>query len=109
MSTSEPDAGYRFRRPLSAEEMTEVERVMRSNGGAAGFRALWDVILSEAEGVTWDDAVERRLKFRPGDYAVPLAQANELLALMTKHRGRNDKPISVSMTWLSDGPTSYEA
>lgn len=109
MSTFDPDTGYRFRRPLSGEEMREVERRMRSDGAAAGFRALWDVILLEAEGVTWDDAVAQGLKFYPGDFAIPLAQANELQTLMTKYRGRNDKPMNVSMTWLNNGPASYEA
>ncbi len=109
MSTSEPDTGYRFRRSLSAEEMLEVERLVRSDGAAAGFRALWDVILSESEGVMWDDAVAQGLMFDPGDYAIPLAQADELQALMTKHRARNEKPINVSMTWLNTGPATYEA
>lgn len=36
MSTSEPDIGYRFRRSLSAEEMSMIERVMHSDGVNGG-------------------------------------------------------------------------
>lgn len=67
MTTFEPDTGRRFRRALSTSEMAEIERVIRSEGGAAGFRAIWSLILSEAEGVTWDDAVELGLKFHPSE------------------------------------------
>lgn len=108
MSTSEPRGQHRFRRALTARELSAIEQAMRQEGGAAGFKALWSVILTEAEGVTWEEAVARGLRFRPADYAIPSAQADQLLTLMTTHRGPSDKPINASMTWLNEGPASFE-
>ena len=108
MSTSEASVGSRFRRALTAQEMSEITHVMVTEGGAAGFREMWSRILLEAEGVTWAEAVERGLKFHPSDYALPTAQAVDLRALMTVHRGRDDTEVNVSMTWFNDGPASYE-
>lgn len=111
-SSSPRGVGFRFRRPLTDAELDAITAAAKRRGKDGGldgaFRATWDILLGEAEGVTMDEASARGLKFHPAEYAIPQSQSEILLRLWRRHRGpRYRKESSVGMLWLNMGPGSY--
>ena len=105
------DVGTRFRRPLTEQELDKIAEIAKwpgeTGGLAATFRAIWDVLLGEAEGVTYAEASERGLKFNVAEYAIPESQRGVLLDLLHEVRGPAVKESSVAMLWLDRGPATY--
>lgn len=99
--------GSRFRRPLTDRELDSVRTAARRDGPADGLHELWTLILRDAEGVTWDEAVDRGLKFTPSDYAIPYEQARDVLETLKENQPRSLR-VGVSVEWLNIGPASYE-
>lgn len=104
--------GSRFRRPLSAEEMGQVLAALRSggrdqHGPAAAMVALWDIILTEAEGTTFAAAMAAQCGYHPNDYAIPRWQARELIAEMARGR-RAQVRHGVRLAWNNSGPAVYD-
>lgn len=87
----------RFQRELTEGEMEQIL-------GAAGRKpdavlvALWDVILREAEGMSWKDACDRDQKYHVSEYAIPAHQATRIQAALG--------PKS-TMLWFNVGPASF--
>jgi hypothetical protein len=96
-----------------AEMATVLERV-EAEGGAAGFITMWDVILTEAEGVTYAEAVEQDTKFDVFAYAIPYEQSEQLTAAMRRARKRRHgaSPArwrqQVTWTWFQIGPATFD-
>jgi hypothetical protein len=120
MTTSQPapvpdeprGIGIRFRRPLTDDELGAIKRAAKrrsKSGGLDGaFRATWDILLGDAEGMTMDDAYDSGLRFHPAEYAIPQSQSEQLLAIWREHRGpRYPKESAAEMLWLNMGPASY--
>ena len=103
--------GFRFRRSLTDEELERIrsaaKRPGRNGGLDAAFRATWDILLGEAEGMTMAQAVDRGLKFHPLEYALPEHQAQQVLSIWVRHRGPRYRIASAaSLLWMSMGPAS---
>lgn len=106
--------GARFKRPLTEDEVAKIRAVRRTGGrkaidrAAAAFVALWDVILVAAEGLTYEEAVERNVRFDVRDYAIPQDQAEQIKTILC---GRLDSAnrMKIITTWLSLGPASIWA
>ena len=104
--------GSRFRRRLTPAELRSIVMAADAPPGTAveaAFRTLWDLLLTEAEGVSFADAVERGLRFHPDDYAIPAAQAASLIDLLNQVAGAlRGSERSVAMAWLELGPATYD-
>lgn len=106
--------GWKFHRALTDEELAAVKARIDAEGGAAGFRAMWDVLLTEADGVSYEQAVLAGVRVEPAAYAIPLAQAELLTGWMQKaRRGRGGASASrwhqqVTWTWFQLGPASFD-
>ena len=80
----------------------------RDGGVTTGMPALWDVILGEAEGLTWDEAIEQGQRFEPGRYAIPAQQADAVRQALQEHGADlHNAPYAVAMAWLDIGPATY--
>ena len=104
--------GFRFRRPLTPDELDSITAAARRRGKDGGldgaFRATWDILLGEAEGLTMDEAAWRGLKFHPAEYAIPHSQSETVLSIWRRHRGpRYPNESSVGLLWMDMGPGSY--
>jgi hypothetical protein len=104
--------GFRFRRPLTEDEFDAVVSAAKTRGKTGGldgaFRATWDILLGEAEGMTLAEAHESGLKFFPAEYALPDSQAERLLGIWLRHRGPHYRQESdVGFRWMNMGPGSY--
>ena len=104
--------GFRFRRPLTDEELETIKAAAKrrtKDGGLDGaFRATWDILLGEAEGMTMAEATERGLTFFPAEYAIPHSQSEIVLGIWRRYRGpRYHKESVVGMLWMDMGPGSY--
>lgn len=106
--------GSRFRRPFTEAEMTRLREQINRNGAVAGFDAMLDLILLEAEGTTQDEAVSAGRLFQPTDYAVPSDQAALITAWMRSDRKdrRGMRPdrwrAVVTWLWFQVGPATYD-
>lgn len=99
---------YRFHRPLTEAELATVLAASREGGVASGIRALWDVILREAEGMTWKEAVAQGQQFEPGRYAIPTEQPVAVRQALEQHGADFVKvETAVAMAWLDVGPATY--
>lgn len=113
MTTSDSrPTGTKFRRPLTSAEMARIEAAVRSGGPAeqgpaAGLMKMWDIILGEAEGLTYAVAVASGQGLHPRDYAIPREQAEQLVAMLKGTRSSRVQR-SVGLTWRLDGPASYD-
>ena len=110
--SSHRGVGFRFRRPLTDVELDAIidaaKRPGKDGGLDGAFRATWDILLTEAEGVTMAEATEQGLKFLPAEYAIPESQREVLLGIWLRHRGpRYRKQSAVGMLWMNMGPGSY--
>ena len=104
--------GTRFRRPLTPAELAAITAAARRGGRDGGldgaFRATWDILLGEAEGMTTAQASVRGFRFHPAEYAIPESQAEVLLGLWRRYRGpRYPRDSAVRMLWMSMGPGTY--
>jgi hypothetical protein len=104
--------GYRFRRPLTRAEFDQITEAAQRRGKSGGldgaFRATWDILLGEAEGMTMAQASEQGVRFHPAEYAIPDSQCEVLLDIWVRHRGpRYPKQSAVGMLWMNMGPGSY--
>jgi len=103
--------GHRFRRPLTDAELDAIAAAAKRRGKSGGlngaFRATWDILLGDAEGMTMDEATERGLRFHPAEYANPQSQSEVLLEIWLRHRGPHRKASAVGMLWMDMGPGSY--
>lgn len=99
---------HRFHRPLTDAELAAVLASCRDGGVTTGMPALWDVILGEAEGVTWDEATEQGQRYEPGRYAIPAQQADAVRKALQQHSaGVRNAAYAVAMAWLDIGPATY--
>ena len=104
--------GYRFRRPLTDAELETITSAAKRRGKDGGldgaFRATWDILLGEAEGLTMDEAIERGLKFHPAEYAIPESQSETLLGIWLRHRGpRYPQGVCCRVLVAKHGPGTY--
>ena len=104
--------GFRFRRPLTEDEFERITAAAMQRGRSGGldgaFRATWDILLGDAEGLTMQEASDRGLRFHPAEYAIPESQSDRLLGIWRKHRGpRYPRESAAGMLWMSMGPGSY--
>lgn len=102
-------ATYRFCRPLTETELAAVIDEAGARGVLAALQALWDLILEDAEGISWAQAVASGRVFDPGDYAIPRAQAGEIQRAMRRHGAALSRRPDVGMVWLDRGPALYDA
>ena len=78
-------------------------------GSRGAFRATWDILLGDAEGMTMAEAAARGFRFHPAEYAIPESQSEVLLGIWRLHRGRaHPKESEVGMLWMNMGPGSYQ-
>lgn len=106
--TTPGQGAYRFHRPLTDAELAAVLEASGEGGVDSGIPALWDVILREAEGMTWDEAIEQGQRFEPGRYAIPAQQAEAVRHALAQHGADFIKvDTAVAMVWLDVGPASY--
>ena len=99
---------YRFHRPLTHAELAAVLAASRKGGVSAGIPALWDVILLEAEGMTWNEAIEQGQRFEPGRYAIPAEQAEAVRRALERHGADFVKvEAAVALAWLDVGPATF--
>ena len=107
-STTPSPRAYRFQRRLTDAELATVLAASRQGGVNAGMPALWDVILGEAEGVTWNEAIEQGQQFEPGHYAIPVHQADTVRQAL-EHSGAGLLKVSdtIALAWLDLGPATY--
>jgi hypothetical protein len=98
--------GHRFRRPLTEDEFEQITAAAKTGGLNRAVRATWDILLRYAEGVSYDEAVERGLKFYPREYAIPQTQHDRLNEIWTQHRG-SASAADVAFAFFSGGPASY--
>ena len=92
--------------------MNHIKAAFTQDGSDAGFTALWDVILTEAEGLTMAEAAERDGKYAVRDYAIPAVQDKQLQRLLSvspsrRNRKRWDRRTT-SMHFLFYGPATYD-
>lgn len=104
--------GYRFRRPLTDDELATIkkaaQRRSKSGGLDGAFRATWDILLLDAEGMTMAEASDAGMRFYPAEYAIPERQSTQLLELWKRYRGpRYPRESSAGMLWMNMGPGSY--
>ena len=106
--------GSRFRRPLTEVELATVRGHITRRGAVAGFDALLDLILLEAEGTTQAQAVRAGQKFHPSDYAIPGDQAALITAWvrsdrMNRRGMRADRwRAAVTWLWFQVGPATFD-
>lgn len=108
--------GTRFRRPLTDEELEQIRsaRVSDTDDGGAAFNAftkLWDILLGEAEGLSFAEAeahtAETGERFDIRSYAVPHAQSETIFAILHGDlTGHDSKRLGI--LWVDLGPASYE-
>lgn len=104
--------GHRFRRPLTDDELAAIKKTAQRRSKAGGldgaFRATWDILLLEAEGMTMAEASDAGLRFYPAEYAIPESQGTQLLELWKRYRGsRYPRELSAGMLWMNMGPGTY--
>ena len=104
--------GFRFRRPLTDDELAAIKKAAQRRSKAGGldgaFRATWDILLLEAEGMTMAEASDAGLRFHPAEYAIPDSQGTQLLELWKRYRGsRYPRESSAGMLWMNMGPGTY--
>lgn len=104
--------GARLRRPLTDAELEAITTAAKRRGKDGGldgmFRATWDILLGEAEGLTMEEARRRGLRFHPAEYAIPQSQSVSLLRIWRRHRGPHYPSESAAgMLWIHMGPGSY--
>lgn len=95
--------GSRFNRALTNDEVAMVLDTLRASGPPAAFIKMWDIILLEAEGMTWEEAITRDLEFHVRDYAIPTAQQDRLRAAMLLRRRRAMRR-KIHWSWFQFGP-----
>lgn len=98
-------ADHRFRRRLTEAEMAELQGLAREP--VSCFMALWNIILGEAEGTTWERATENRQRFDVSRYAIPRDQEAQLQAWLC-HRQPKHRRLQVMMAFLDIGPATYQ-
>lgn len=104
-----PGGPYRMRR-LTGDEMDHLCALARQGrtGPAAALRQLWDLILRDAEGVSYDEAADQPGKFSVDDYAIDQDQLKRLHEAMLVRRRLNRRDLNlVAMLWLDQSPPGY--
>lgn len=97
----------RFRRRLTDAEMDSIAAVVKQSGPAEGFIALWDVILTEAEGTTFR-AADPSSGFDVSLYAIPADQSLLLNQLMSRRAVGRRAKLQVAMTFFALGPAVFD-
>lgn len=108
--------GSRFRRPLTDDELERIRSARSSSrddtdAAFIAFVALWDILLGEAEGLTFADARAHTAatgeRFDIRSYAVPYEQSATIFEILHGDlTGRSSKWVGV--LWVDLGPAGYE-
>lgn len=103
--------GSRFRRALTQDELDRIGDTAKKSGSKAGFDALWDIILLDAEGVTFTEAADEGRKFSVRDYAIPDHQDKQIQQMLSVPRSRSNRKRwsrrDTAMGFLFYGPAVY--
>jgi hypothetical protein len=111
-STVRTGVGARFRRPLTDTELTTVKAWIAVDGGSAGIRALWNLLLWAAEGRPYDKSAA--VDVDRAAYAIPTTQARLLIEWLKASPHDLDLIGSwrwerqVGYLWTGTGPASYD-
>lgn len=104
--------GSRFRRRLTDDEMDLLRMVTKARGSLGGCRALWDLMLLEAEGCCLTDAETECRRFDVRDYAIPADQDREIQRLLSVPPSRASRKRwsrrQTCTTFLMYGPATYD-
>lgn len=95
-------------RRLTAAEMAHLGALAGTGrrGPARCIEALWDLILTEAEGVTAPEAAERPGGYRVQDYALPTDQGLQVRAMMIT--GSEWERRQHHLMWFAQSPCDYD-
>lgn len=106
-----PEYRYRMRR-LTDDEMNMLVRLARDGrkGPGRAMEALWDLILREAEGISYAEAKDTGLVFAVQNCAIPSDQSQALYAAFVKGRRLARREVAgIGMLWLNLSPADYDA
>lgn len=108
----QPRLGSRFRRALTDDELKRIDDAIRTGfagegGPAAGIRAMWDIILRDAEGVSWGEQSVPERRYDVRDYAIPARQEQAILARLYRGQSRGVRN-SIGFAWLDVGPAVFD-
>jgi hypothetical protein len=106
-----PEDRYRMRR-LTDDEMTMLVRLARDGrtGPGRAMVALWDLILRDAEGISYEDAAATGCVFAVQNYAIAADQSAALHDAVMKRRRLNRRELTgFGMLWLNLSPAEYDA
>lgn len=104
--------GARFRRPMTATELSTVKAWIAVDGAVAGLRMMWTLLVWAADGTRYDEALEVTLDRTA--YAIPASQATLLLSWLAASPRDVDVHGSwrwerqVGYLWVGTGPASYD-
>lgn len=100
-----PKRELRFQRRLTHDEMCRLHKLAKKDIEAC-FIAMWDILLWEGEGYTYQQAHDKQCLFDVAKYAIPQDQEALIRAWMAAKKNplvRN----KINWTFLNLGPSTY--
>lgn len=99
-----------FQRPLTVDEMERIlsaisEQTTANDAFVEGFLTMWNIILGDAHGKTWDDFSTDN-KIDPTMYAIPEGQWVKIADAMQRGLSPMDR-TQLTLAFMNNGPSGY--